>query len=198
MSTQHLTISCPNLSQSILHMGLYCLGCQINSAVLHLIHQPVKYWPGNWQWVLDREFQSLHAMQQIHATCPTTAIPAPAVQGIYQVSCKNLQMALWAFNMRNCTMSTSITTFLCNWDPMLADNFQGKWWDNNAEHNGNEEEYDVWADTLTSRHKYFQASIIIFMAEWSEQHLFRIYGPCMRSLSILISFNKSMKGKKNC
>ncbi|KIK92858.1 hypothetical protein PAXRUDRAFT_146422 [Paxillus rubicundulus Ve08.2h10] len=133
MSTQHLTISCPDLSQSILHMGLYYLGFQIESAVSHLIHQPDKYQPDNWQWLLDREFQLLHVMQQIHATCPTTAIPAPASQGIYHISHKNLQMALWAFYMWNCTMSTNIPTFLHNWDPMLVENLQGKWWDNNAE-----------------------------------------------------------------
>ncbi|KIK92747.1 hypothetical protein PAXRUDRAFT_146630 [Paxillus rubicundulus Ve08.2h10] len=38
-------------------------------------------------------------------------------------------------------MSANIPTFLHNWDPMLADNFQGKWWDNNAEHDGNQAEW---------------------------------------------------------
>ncbi|KIK74651.1 hypothetical protein PAXRUDRAFT_175006, partial [Paxillus rubicundulus Ve08.2h10] len=138
------------LSQSVLHMGLYYFGFQIESAVLRLIHQPNEYWPDNWKQLFDREFTSLHAMQQIHATCLTTAIPAPVVQGIYHISHKNLQMALQAFNMWNCNMSANIPTFLHDWDPMLVDNFQGKWWDNNTENNGNQEAYDVWADTLTS------------------------------------------------
>ncbi|KIK80646.1 hypothetical protein PAXRUDRAFT_158104 [Paxillus rubicundulus Ve08.2h10] len=176
MSIQQLTISLPDLSQSNLHMGLYYLGFQIESALLYLIHQPNEYWPDNWQQLLNREFvnsyinmihlyQFLHAMQQIHATHMTTAIPAPAVQGIYHISCKNLPMALQAFDMQNCNMSVNIPTFLHNWDLMLVDNFQGKWWDNNAEHNGNQEAYGIQADALTSRHKYFQASIIIFRAK---------------------------------
>ncbi|KIK82117.1 hypothetical protein PAXRUDRAFT_154500 [Paxillus rubicundulus Ve08.2h10] len=94
------------MSQSDLHMGLYYVGCWIESAALHLVHQP-----DNWQQLLDREFQSLHAMQQIHATHPTAAIPAPAVQGLYHISCKNLHMALQDFNMQHCSMSTNIPTF---------------------------------------------------------------------------------------
>ncbi|KIK78829.1 hypothetical protein PAXRUDRAFT_162957 [Paxillus rubicundulus Ve08.2h10] len=90
MSTHQSTISHPDLSQSNLHMGLYYVGCWIESAASHLVHQPNKNWPDNWQQLLDREFQLLHAMQQIYATCPTAAIPAPAVQGLYHISCKNL------------------------------------------------------------------------------------------------------------
>ncbi|KIK74521.1 hypothetical protein PAXRUDRAFT_175494, partial [Paxillus rubicundulus Ve08.2h10] len=96
---------------------LWNLICWIESAVSYLIHQPDKYWDENWQWLLDREFQLLHAMQQIHATHPTTAIPAPAVQGIYHVSHKNLQMALLAFNMLNRTMSANIPTFFAQLGP---------------------------------------------------------------------------------
>ncbi|KIK81415.1 hypothetical protein PAXRUDRAFT_156164 [Paxillus rubicundulus Ve08.2h10] len=85
MSTHQSTISHPNL-----HMGLYYVGCWIESTALHLVHQLKENWPNNWQQLLDREFQLLHAMQQIHATHLTTAIPAPAVQGLYHISCKNL------------------------------------------------------------------------------------------------------------
>ncbi|KAF9222798.1 hypothetical protein BS17DRAFT_767559 [Gyrodon lividus] len=132
MSTQQLTISCPDLSQSNLHLRLYYVGCRIEATISYLVHQPDEYWPDNWQRLLDREFQLLHALQQIHATRPTSAIPTPAFQG--------------------------------NWDPILADSFQGKWWVNSMEHDGRQEEYDIRADALTSRHKYFQASIL-FRAE---------------------------------
>ncbi|KIK75800.1 hypothetical protein PAXRUDRAFT_171692, partial [Paxillus rubicundulus Ve08.2h10] len=38
-----------------------------------------------------------------------------------------------------------LSSFPYNWDLMLADNFQGKWWDNNTGHNGNQEAYgDLW------------------------------------------------------
>ncbi|KAF9228529.1 hypothetical protein BS17DRAFT_851723 [Gyrodon lividus] len=165
MSTQQLTISCPNLSQSNLHLGLYYVGCWIEAAISYLVHQPDKYWPDNWQQLLDSEFQLLHALEQIHTTRPTSAIPTPAFQGVYHISHQNLQMALQAFDMRNSSMSTNVPTFLWNLDPILADSFQGKWWVNSMEHNGRQEEYDVRADTLTSRRKYFQASIILFRAE---------------------------------
>ncbi|KAF9222207.1 hypothetical protein BS17DRAFT_768157 [Gyrodon lividus] len=165
MSTQQLTISCPNLSQSNLHLGPYYVRCWIEAAISYLVHQPDEYWPNNWQQLLDREFQLLHALQQIHATCPTSAIPMPAFQSVYHISHQNLQMALWAFDMQNCSMSANIPTFLQNWVPILADSFQGKWWVKSMEHDGRQEEYDVWADALTSRCRYFQASIILFRAE---------------------------------
>ncbi|KIK73045.1 hypothetical protein PAXRUDRAFT_159544 [Paxillus rubicundulus Ve08.2h10] len=165
MSTHQWTISHPNMSQSELHMGLYYVGCWIESAVSHLVRQPDKYWPDNWQPLLDREFQMLHVMQQIHATCPTTVVPAPAVKGLYHVSCKNFGMAVWGFDVRLCSMSANIPTFLPNWDPILADDLQGKWWVNDMQHGGNLEGYDIRADTLDSGCKYFQASIILFRAE---------------------------------
>ncbi|KIJ06915.1 hypothetical protein PAXINDRAFT_19883 [Paxillus involutus ATCC 200175] len=44
-------------------------------------------------------------------------------------------------------MSANIPTFLRNWDPILADDFRGKWWVNNAEHGGNPEGYDgLWPE----------------------------------------------------
>ncbi|KIK72328.1 hypothetical protein PAXRUDRAFT_178655 [Paxillus rubicundulus Ve08.2h10] len=174
MSTHQWTISHPDMSQSEIHMGLYYVGCWIKSAVLHLVHQPDEYWPDNWQPLLDREFisshlafffQMLHTMQQIHATHPTTVVPAPAVEGLYHVSCRKFGMLVWSFDVRLCSMSTNIPTFLPNWDPILVDNFQGKWWVNDTEHGRNLEGYDVWADTLDSGHKYFQASIILFRPE---------------------------------
>ncbi|KIK72219.1 hypothetical protein PAXRUDRAFT_21752 [Paxillus rubicundulus Ve08.2h10] len=165
MSTHQWTISRPDMSQSELHMGLYCVGCQIESAVSHLVHQPDENWPNNWQPLLDREFQMFHAMQQIHATRPTAVVPAPVVKGLYHVSRKNFGMSVQGFDVRLCSMSANIPTFLLNWDPILADDFQGKWWVNNTEHGGSLEGYDVRADTLDSRRKYFQASIILFRAE---------------------------------
>ncbi|KIK72909.1 hypothetical protein PAXRUDRAFT_179661 [Paxillus rubicundulus Ve08.2h10] len=99
MSTQQWSISRPDMSQSELHMALYYSGCHIESAVLHLVCQADKNWPDNWQQLLDREFQMLHAMQQIHATRPTTVIPAPAVKGLYHVSHKNFAMSVWGFNV---------------------------------------------------------------------------------------------------
>ncbi|KIK72449.1 hypothetical protein PAXRUDRAFT_180649 [Paxillus rubicundulus Ve08.2h10] len=99
MSTHQWTISCPDMSQSELHMGLYYVGCWIESAVLHLVHQPNEYWPDNWQPLLDREFQMLHAMQQIHATRPTAVVPAPAVEGLYHISRKNFGMLVRGFDV---------------------------------------------------------------------------------------------------
>ncbi|KIK76266.1 hypothetical protein PAXRUDRAFT_170416 [Paxillus rubicundulus Ve08.2h10] len=170
MSTHQWTISCPDMSHSELHMGFCYIGCWIESAVSHLVCQPDKNWPDNWQPLLDREFisshiQMLHAMQQIHATRLTAVVPAPAVKGLYHVSHKNFGMSMQGFDVRLCSMSTNIPTFLPNWDPILADNFQGKWWVNDTEHSGNLEGHDIWADTLDSGRKYFQASIILFRAE---------------------------------
>ncbi|KIK72604.1 hypothetical protein PAXRUDRAFT_180354, partial [Paxillus rubicundulus Ve08.2h10] len=97
------TISHPNMSQPELHMGLYYVGCRIESAVLHLVRQPHEYWPNNWQPTLDREFisshQMLHAMQQIRATCPTAVVPAPAVEGLYHVSHRKFGMLVRSFNV---------------------------------------------------------------------------------------------------
>ncbi|KIK72158.1 hypothetical protein PAXRUDRAFT_181230 [Paxillus rubicundulus Ve08.2h10] len=165
MSTHQWTISHPDMSQSELHMALYYSSCRIESAVSHLVRQPDENWPDNWQRLLDREFQLLHAMQQIHATCPTAVIPAPAVQGLYHVSHKNFAMSVRGFDVRLCSMSANIPTFLPNWDLILADDFQGKWWANDTEHGGNLEGYDVRADRLGSRRQYFQASIILCRAE---------------------------------
>ncbi|KIK73458.1 hypothetical protein PAXRUDRAFT_178219 [Paxillus rubicundulus Ve08.2h10] len=161
MSTHQWTISRPDMSQSELHMGLYYVGCRIESAVSHLVHQPDEYWPDNWQPLVDREFisshmQMLHAMQQIHATRPTAVVPAPAVEGLYHISHKNFGMSVRGFNVRLCSMSANIPTSLPNWDPILADKFQEKWWVNDTEHGGNLEGYDVQADALDSRRKYFQ------------------------------------------
>ncbi|KIK71976.1 hypothetical protein PAXRUDRAFT_22553 [Paxillus rubicundulus Ve08.2h10] len=39
-------------------------------------------------------------------------------------------------------MPANIPTFLLNWDPILADDFQEKWWVNNTQHSGNLEGYD--------------------------------------------------------
>ncbi|KIK72828.1 hypothetical protein PAXRUDRAFT_179851 [Paxillus rubicundulus Ve08.2h10] len=111
MSTHKWTISRPNMSQSELHMGLYYVGCQIKSAVSHLVCQPDKYWPDNWQPLLDREFQMLHVMQQIHATRLTAVVPAPAVEGLYHVSCRKFGMSVWSFDVRLCSMSANIPTF---------------------------------------------------------------------------------------
>ncbi|KIK72847.1 hypothetical protein PAXRUDRAFT_179805 [Paxillus rubicundulus Ve08.2h10] len=151
MSTHQWTISHPNMSQSELHMGLYYVGCRIESAVSHLVRQHNKYWPNNWQPLLDREFQMLHAMQQIHATRPTTVVPAPAVEGLYHISCRKFGMLVRSFDVRLCSMSTNIPTL--------------KWWVNDTEHSGNLEGYDIRADTLDSGCKYFQASIILFRPE---------------------------------
>ncbi|KIK73839.1 hypothetical protein PAXRUDRAFT_177343, partial [Paxillus rubicundulus Ve08.2h10] len=90
------------------------------------VRQPNEYWPDNWQPLLDREFQMLHVMQQIHATCLTAVVPAPAVVGLYHASRKNFGMLVWSFDVRLCSMSANIPTFLLNWDPILADDFQGK------------------------------------------------------------------------
>ncbi|KIK72697.1 hypothetical protein PAXRUDRAFT_164794 [Paxillus rubicundulus Ve08.2h10] len=116
MSTHQWTISHPDMSQSELHMGLYYVACRIESAVSHLVHQPNEHWPDNWQPLLDREFisshlQMLHAMQQIHATCPTAVVPAPAVEGLYHVSHRKFGMLVQSFNMRLCSMSANILTF---------------------------------------------------------------------------------------
>ncbi|KIK78489.1 hypothetical protein PAXRUDRAFT_163895 [Paxillus rubicundulus Ve08.2h10] len=44
-------------------------------------------------------------------------------------------------------MSTNIPKILLNWDPILADDFQGKWWVNDTEHSGNLEGYDdLWPE----------------------------------------------------
>ncbi|KIK72620.1 hypothetical protein PAXRUDRAFT_180318 [Paxillus rubicundulus Ve08.2h10] len=126
MSTHQWTISRPNMSQSELHMGLYYVGCQIESAVSHLVRQPDKYWLDNWQPLLDREFisshlafffQMLRAMQQIHATCPTTVAPAPAVEGLYHVSCRKFGMLVWSFDVQLCSMSANIPTFFTELGP---------------------------------------------------------------------------------
>ncbi|KIK73952.1 hypothetical protein PAXRUDRAFT_177052 [Paxillus rubicundulus Ve08.2h10] len=47
-------------------------------------------------------------------------------------------------------MSTNIPTFLPNWDLILADDFQGKWWVNDTEHSGN------WRD-MTYRQMHWTA-----------------------------------------
>ncbi|KIK77256.1 hypothetical protein PAXRUDRAFT_167414 [Paxillus rubicundulus Ve08.2h10] len=117
MSTHQWTISHPNMSQSELHMGLYYAGCWIESAVSHLVCQPDENWPNNWQPLLDREFQMLHAMQQIHATCLTTVVPAPAVEGLYHISHKNFGMSVWGFDMQLCSMSANIPTFFTELGP---------------------------------------------------------------------------------
>ncbi|KIJ10065.1 hypothetical protein PAXINDRAFT_16911 [Paxillus involutus ATCC 200175] len=116
MSTHQWTISCPDMCQSELHMALYYVGCRIESAVSHLVHQPDENWPDNWEQLLDREFQ-------IHATHPTAVIPAPAVEGLYHASRQEFGMSVWGFDVRLCSMSANIPTFLRNWDLILADNF---------------------------------------------------------------------------
>ncbi|KIK73316.1 hypothetical protein PAXRUDRAFT_178769, partial [Paxillus rubicundulus Ve08.2h10] len=63
------------------------------------VHQPNEYWPDNWQPLLDREFQMLHAMQQIHATRLTAVVPAPAVEGLYHISRKNFGMLVRGFDV---------------------------------------------------------------------------------------------------
>ncbi|KIK72950.1 hypothetical protein PAXRUDRAFT_179599, partial [Paxillus rubicundulus Ve08.2h10] len=93
-STHQWTINHPDMSQSELHMGLYYVGCQIESAVSHLVHQPDKNWPNNWQPLLDREFVSSHIV-----THPTTVVPAPAVKGLYHISHKNFGMLVPGFNV---------------------------------------------------------------------------------------------------
>ncbi|KIK72869.1 hypothetical protein PAXRUDRAFT_85556, partial [Paxillus rubicundulus Ve08.2h10] len=121
MCTHQWTISHPDMSQSELHMGLYYVGCWIESAVSQLVCQPVEYWPDNLQPLLDREFISSH--MQIHATRPTAVVTAPAVEGLYHISHKNFGMLVWCFNVQLCSMSANIPTFLPNWDPILVDNF---------------------------------------------------------------------------
>ncbi|KIK72448.1 hypothetical protein PAXRUDRAFT_178768, partial [Paxillus rubicundulus Ve08.2h10] len=40
--------------------------------------------------------------------------------------------------------------FLPNWDPILADDFQGKWWVNDMQHGGNLEGYDdLWPENTS-------------------------------------------------
>ncbi|KIK74726.1 hypothetical protein PAXRUDRAFT_174857, partial [Paxillus rubicundulus Ve08.2h10] len=100
---------------SSLYFVMYYVGCHIESTVLHLVCQPDENWPDNWQQLLDSELisshiQILHAMQQIHATHPTNAIPAPAVKGLYHISQKNFGMLLQGFNVRLCSMCTNIPT----------------------------------------------------------------------------------------
>ncbi|KIK85683.1 hypothetical protein PAXRUDRAFT_152651 [Paxillus rubicundulus Ve08.2h10] len=46
----------------------------------------------------------------------------------------------WHCGLLTCRIA-NISTFLCNWDPMLVDDFKGKLWDNNTEQNGNQEVY---------------------------------------------------------
>ncbi|KIJ16605.1 hypothetical protein PAXINDRAFT_10321 [Paxillus involutus ATCC 200175] len=99
MSTHQWTISRPDMCQSELHMALYYVGCRIESAVSHLVHQPDENWPDDWEQLLDREFQLLHAMQQIHATRPTAVIPAPAVEGLYHASRQEFGMSVRGFDM---------------------------------------------------------------------------------------------------
>ncbi|KIK73178.1 hypothetical protein PAXRUDRAFT_179061 [Paxillus rubicundulus Ve08.2h10] len=146
MSTHQWTISHPDMSQSELHMGLYYVGCQIKSAVLHLVCQPDEHWPDNWQPLLDREFisshlafffQMLHAMQQIHATRLTAVVPAPAVEGLYHISRRKFGMLVRSFDMRLCSMSANIPTFFTKLGPdsgrqlsrKMVGERHGAWWE---------------------------------------------------------------------
>jgi hypothetical protein len=43
-------------------MALYYVGCRIESAVSHLVHQPDENWPNDWEQLLDREFVSSHVV----------------------------------------------------------------------------------------------------------------------------------------